>query len=112
MVCCMKLVSVATLGCISKSELWSQVPSLPIEFNETYDHSWPAMLSGIAPRTASVAGAIRTVLPGWILKTSTGSRTGTGLCNGQILWVSVTAGTGSVLKMITSSVAGVNSGLT
>ncbi len=27
------------LGCVSQKQLWSQVPSLPIEFNGTYHHS-------------------------------------------------------------------------
>ncbi len=26
-------------GCISQKQPWSQVPSLPIDFNGTYDHS-------------------------------------------------------------------------
>lgn len=37
-------------GCTSQSDLWSQAPSLPIDFNGTYEHNLLTMLSGNAPQ--------------------------------------------------------------
>lgn len=36
------------LGCVSQSQQWSQVPSLPIQLNGTCEHSWLTMLLGNA----------------------------------------------------------------
>ncbi len=53
------------LGCVSQKQLWSQVPSLPIEFNGTNDHSYLTMLLGNAPLGSFV---LRVIYLNWVGK--------------------------------------------